>query len=86
MKEPDSYDIIYEFVCTNPGLNTYEIAKKLNMSGGKVRYILSRLARIGLVRFEFVRRSARKEKLTYPVKALDLLPRSLRSKLKFSKQ
>lgn len=82
MKESDSRDIIYEFICANPGLNTYLIAKKLNMSGGKIRYVLSRLEKMGLVEFEFRRRSARIEKLTYPITAYNLLPKGLKSKLK----
>jgi len=80
MKESVSRDTIYEFVCESPGMNTYVIAKKLNMSGGKVRYTLSRLEKMGLIEFKFIRRS-RKEKLTYPVAALKLLPKGLKSKL-----
>ena len=82
MRDSDSFDTIYDFVCQNPGLNTYEIAKKLSMTGGRVRYALLRLQRMGLIEFKFQRNSSRIEKLTYPVKALKLLPRSLKLELK----
>jgi hypothetical protein len=51
------------------------------MSGGRVRYALSRLAAIGLIKFKFERTNPRIRKLTYPVDAFDLLPKSLKKEL-----
>ncbi|MEM5794422.1 MAG: winged helix-turn-helix domain-containing protein [Candidatus Aenigmatarchaeota archaeon] len=73
---------IYSFVCQNPGLCTYEISKRLFMSGGKVRYFLSRLKKKGLVKFRFDRKNPRIRKLTYPVSSLELLPRKIKIQLK----
>jgi len=75
-------DRIYAFVCENPGLSTYEISKRLRMTGGRVRYALSKLKESGLIKFKFERTSARVRKLSYPVNAWELLPRTLRQELK----
>lgn len=69
------------FVCQNPGRSTYEISKKLNMSGGRVRHALLRLHKMGLVKFKFVRASSRIKKLTYPVSFFDLLSSRIRREL-----
>lgn len=82
MRNSDTFETIYEFICQNHGLNTYELAKMLSMTGGRVRYALSRLEKMGLIEFKFEHHSPRTEKLTYPVKAMKLLPRSLKMKLK----
>jgi predicted transcriptional regulator len=82
-KKSNSQQIIYEFVCENPGLSTYEISKRLNMSGGKVRFALSRLKNMGLVDFKWLRTgNPRIKKLTFPVNAFKLLPKSLKGSLK----
>ncbi|MEM5882799.1 MAG: winged helix-turn-helix domain-containing protein [Candidatus Aenigmatarchaeota archaeon] len=73
---------IYLFVCQNPGLCTYEISKRLFMSGGKVRYFLSKLKKEGLVRFKFDKRNPRIKKLTYPTSSLELLPKKIKTQLK----
>lgn len=73
---------IYEFVCKNPGNCTYYISKELNMSGGRVRHALSKLKKLGLVRFKFDRNNPRIRKLTYPVDTLRLLPKGIRNQLK----
>lgn len=75
-------DIVYSFVCRHPGLCTYDISKKLNMSGGRVRYALSKLKKMGLIEFEFERTNPRIRKLTYPVDAWLLLPENLRARLR----
>lgn len=81
-KEGETEDKIYEFICENPGKCTYEISKKLNMSGGKVRHALSSLEQKGLVAFKFIRQSPRTKKLTFPVNNFKLIPKSLKSLLK----
>lgn len=43
---------LLEFLEDNQGLNTYQIAKKLGSSGGKVRHTLKKLEENGLVRVE----------------------------------
>ncbi|MEM5843633.1 MAG: winged helix-turn-helix transcriptional regulator [Candidatus Aenigmatarchaeota archaeon] len=73
---------IYTFICQNPGLCTYEISKKMMMSGGRVRYFLSRLKEKGLVRFKFDRKNPRIKKLTYPVSTIELLPKKIKAQLK----
>lgn len=75
-------DKIYQFVCIHPGLNTYQIAKKLKMSGGNVRNALSNLHKKGLVAFKFVRSNPRIEKHCFAVKPRELLPRTLRNRIK----
>jgi|YelNatPaOPRAMG01_1025707.scaffolds.fasta_scaffold10754_5 predicted transcriptional regulator len=73
---------IYSFVCQNPGMCTYEISKRLKMSGGRVRYFLSRLQKKGLVRFKFDKKNPRIKKLTYPLNTLELLPKSIKNKFR----
>jgi len=73
---------VYEYVCRKPGLSTYELSKRLKMSGGNVRDALTRLQRKGLVRFKFDKSNPRIRKLTYPVSAWELLPRSLKVALR----
>lgn len=82
MKKSNTCEIIYDFICDNPGLSTYEISKKLNMSGGRVRHALSRLQKIGLIEFKFERQSPRIKKLTYPISAMKLLPEKLKRELR----
>ncbi|MCS7105905.1 MAG: ArsR family transcriptional regulator [Candidatus Aenigmarchaeota archaeon] len=77
-KKSESEYKIYMFVCQNPGLCTYEISKKLMMSGGKVRYFLSKLEKKGLVKFKFDRKNPRIKKLSYPVSTLELLPKKIK--------
>jgi len=72
---------IYRFVCTNPGICTYIISKKMKMSGGKVRNALSRLNQKGLIKFKFERHSPRIKKLTYPVSMFDLMPMVLKKEI-----
>lgn len=72
-----SEEKIYRFICEHPGNCTYDISRKLSMSGGKVRNALQRLEGKGLVRFKFVRSSHRMKKLSYPVGMWDLLPKPL---------
>lgn len=81
-KHGKAEDNVYQFVCCHPGLNTYEISKMLNMSGGNVRNALSNLHKKGLVTFKFVRNSPRIEKRCFAVKHKILLPKTLRSRIK----
>lgn len=74
-------DMVYDFICKNPGMNTYTVSNKLKMTGGRVRHALSKLKEAGLIEFKFVRQSPRIQKLSYPVSAFRLLPRSLRKEL-----
>jgi len=63
-------------------MNTYEISKRLGMSGGNVRNALSNLHKKSLVKFKFVRSSPRTEKQCFAVKLWSLMPRALRRKIK----
>jgi predicted transcriptional regulator len=74
-------EIVYSFVCENPGLCTYEISKKLEMSGGRVRYALKKLEQNGLVKFKFRKENPRIKKLTYPVDVWSLIPKELKPHL-----
>jgi predicted transcriptional regulator len=75
-------DKVYEKICKDPGLTSYSLAKKLDLSCASVRFALARLAEQGLVRFKWDRSGIRTKKLTYPVKSFELLPRSLREQLR----
>ncbi len=75
---------VYDFICRNPGKNTYQISKKLCMSGGKVRHTLSKLKQDGLIKFKIIRNTPRIQKLCYPVDAMSLLPRALKNKINFA--
>ena len=46
-------EVVYSFVCKHPGLCTYDMSKKLNMTGGRVRHALIKLEKEGLVKFKF---------------------------------
>lgn len=81
-RRSDTQQIIYEFVCFNPGKSTYEISKQLKMSGGKVRYALNKLKEMGLIKFKFVKSSYKIKKLSFPIDAWKLLPYSLKRRLK----
>jgi len=78
----ETEDIVYEFVCENPGLSTYEISQKLQMSGGRVRYALNSLQKKGLIKFKFEKNNPRIKKLSIAVKAWELLPPALKKKWK----
>ena len=43
MKKNNTEHIVYCTICSNPGMNTYELSKKLNMTGGRVRHAISKL-------------------------------------------
>jgi transposase len=73
---------VYRFVCEKQGLSTYEISKRLNLSGGCVRHCLTQLHKKGLIFFKFERSSSRIRKLSYPVNAFRLLPRKILNTLK----
>ncbi|MEM7821724.1 MAG: helix-turn-helix domain-containing protein [Candidatus Aenigmatarchaeota archaeon] len=81
-KHGKAEDKVYQFVCSNPGLNTYEIAKKLKMSGGNVRNALSNLHKKGLITFKFERNNPRIKKLCFAVKHPALVPKELKNKIK----
>lgn len=81
-KRSSTEDIIYDFVCKNPGKCTYFISKKLKMSGGRVRHALNVLNKKGLIRFKFERKNPRIKKLCYPESAWRLLPRKIKVQLK----
>jgi len=83
-KESYTEDVVYAFVCRHPGMCTYEISKKLNMTGGRVRHALSKLKEKGLVKFKFERKNPRIKKLTFPVDAWALLPKAVREELRKS--
>jgi len=73
---------IYELVCDYPGLSTYDISKRLKMTGGRVRSTLSLLKKNGLIRFKFEKHNPRIKKLTFPIDVFSLLPRELKTDLK----
>jgi predicted transcriptional regulator len=81
-KHGSTEDKIYRFICTNPGLSTYEISKSLKMSGGNVRTALLNLHKKGLVSFKFERSSTRIKKKCFAVKISSLLPSSLKKEIK----
>jgi len=81
-KESYTLEIVYAFVCRHPGICTYEISKKLNMTGGRVRHALTKLKEMGLVKFKFERNNPRIKKLTYPVDTWNLLPKEVRVELR----
>lgn len=81
-EERSTEEIVYEFVCNHPGLCTYAISKKLGMTGGRVRFALTKLKKGGLVKFKFDRSNPRIKKLTYPIDAFSLLPKSLKNRVK----
>ena len=83
-RESFTEDVVYAFVCRHPGMCTYGISKKLNMTGGRVRHALSKLKERGLVKFKFERKNPRIKKLTYPVDAWSLLPKAAREELRKS--
>ncbi|OGI14614.1 hypothetical protein A3K63_03690 [Candidatus Micrarchaeota archaeon RBG_16_49_10] len=72
---------IYRFVCENPGNCTYDISRMLRMSGGKVRNALGRLEKKGMIKFRFERQNPRIRKLSYPVGAIELMPKDLRREI-----
>lgn len=71
-------DVVYEYICEHPGLCTYELSKRLKMTGGNLRSALLRLKHKGLIKFKFERGNPRIKKLSYPVNAYSLLPKSLK--------
>ena len=81
-KSSRTNELVYEFVCKNPGMCTYDIEKKLNMSGGRIRHSLFRLEQMKLVGFKWVRNSPRLLKLTFPVPAVKILPKKLLKEVK----
>ena len=80
-KDPSTEQIIYEFICSNPGKSTYEISKHLKMTGGRVRHALNKLRNYGLIKFKFLRESYRVKKLSFPVECWKLLPKTLKKEL-----
>ena len=74
--------LVYEFICSNPGKSTYEISKTLRMSGGRVRHALTKLSEKGLIRFKIVRSSYRIKRLSFPIEVWKLLPPRIRKQLK----
>lgn len=74
-------DMVYDFVCKNPGMCTYIISNRMKMTGGRVRHALSKLKDAGLIEFRFMRQNPRIRKLSYPVSAFRLLPKGLRKDL-----
>lgn len=81
-KRSNTKEIVYSFICNNPGMSTYEISKRLNMSGGKVRHALYKLEKDGLVKFKSDKRNPRFKKLSYPVDTWKLLPSKIKFELK----
>lgn len=79
---PNSLQLVYEQVCATPGITSYEISKKLGMSGGNVRYCLSKLKKIGFVRLKTIYSSSRLKKQVFPVGVNKLLPSQLKKELK----
>lgn len=73
---------VYQLICSNPGLNTYEISKKLNMSGGNVRNVLSNLHKKGLISFKIEKSSIRVRKKCFAVKIARLLPVAFKKEIK----
>ncbi|MEM5852836.1 MAG: helix-turn-helix domain-containing protein [Candidatus Aenigmatarchaeota archaeon] len=81
-KHGKAEDRVYQFVCKNPGMNTYKISKELKMSGGNVRNALHNLHKKGLIFFKFEKKSNKIEKKCFAVKLMNLLPKTLKRQLK----
>ncbi|MCS7106272.1 MAG: winged helix-turn-helix domain-containing protein [Candidatus Aenigmarchaeota archaeon] len=81
-KHGKAEDKIYQFVCKNPGINSYQISKRLKMSGGNVRAALKNLHKKGLIFFKFERKSYKIEKKCFAVKLVHLLPKVLKKEIK----
>lgn len=81
-KHGKAEDRVYQFICKNPGLNTYEISKKLKMSGGNVRNALNNLHKKGLVVFKIEKGNVRVKKRCFAVNLVRLLPTSLKKEIK----
>ncbi len=64
---------LLEFLEDHQGLNTYQIARKLRWSGGKVRYTLKKLEENGLVRVEEAEEGGRKISKVFLVSWKDML-------------
>lgn len=80
--EDKAEDKIYSFVCNNPGLSANEISKKLRMSNGKIRSVLSKLNKRGLIKFKPKKNNPKMRRLSYPKNFIELLPKCLRNELK----
>ncbi len=52
------------------------------MTGGRVRYALTKLKEMGLVKFKFERNNPRIRKLTFPVDTWTLLPKQVKEELR----
>ncbi|MEM5766395.1 MAG: helix-turn-helix domain-containing protein [Candidatus Aenigmatarchaeota archaeon] len=81
-KHGKAEDKIYQLICRNPGLNTYEISKILKMSGGNVRNALSNLHKKGLILFKIEKTSVRIRKKCFAVEIARLLPTILKKEIK----
>jgi DNA-binding transcriptional regulator GbsR (MarR family) len=81
-KHGKAEDKVYQLICSNPGLNTYQISKLLKMSGGNVRNALSNLHKKGLILFKFEKSSSRVKKKCFAVKISRLLPTTLKKEIK----
>ncbi len=81
-KSSKTNEVVYEWVCAKPGMCTYDMEKRLNMSGGRVRHALSRLEKMGLITFRWVQSNPHFYKLSYPVPTKRLLPKKLIHELK----
>jgi predicted transcriptional regulator len=81
-KHGKAEDKVYQLICSNPGLNTYEISKRLKMSGGNVRNALYNLHKKGLILFKLEKSSSRVRKKCFAVKISRLLPSSLKKEIK----
>jgi len=64
--EANKDELMY-YIEKNPGLSSYELAKKLGWSGGKVRYYLQRLLEDNEIRILESRDSQRLKKLVYAI-------------------
>ena len=82
VRDSNTEVIVYELVCSKPGMCTYDIEKKLDMTGGRIRHALSMLGKKGLIKFKFDRRKPRIRKLAYPVDRWNLLPKSFKNEIK----
>ncbi|MEM5836199.1 MAG: winged helix-turn-helix domain-containing protein [Candidatus Aenigmatarchaeota archaeon] len=81
-KHGKAEDKIYQLICSNPGLNTYEISKRLKMSGGNVRNALSNLHKKGLISFKIEKSSVRVRKRCFAVEIAKLLPATFKKEIK----
>ena len=61
-----SEDVLYRYISKHSGLSTYELSKQLKWEGGKVRTVLARIEKAGLIKTEYVQDGHKIKKVSRP--------------------